>query len=118
MNTKEKAYAKLNLSLDVTSCRDDGYHDMLMLMQTVSLCDDISVSLNDSGLIQASCNLPFIPCDERNLAVKAASKYLEAIGESGQGMKIDMFKRIPVGAGMAGGSSDAAAVLRALTGSA
>lgn len=114
MNTKEKAYAKLNLSLDVTSCRDDGYHDMLMLMQTVSLCDDISVSLNDSGLIQASCNLPFIPCDERNLAVKAASKYLEAIGESGQGMKIDMFKRIPVGAGMAGGSSDAAAVLRAL----
>lgn len=112
--TKEKAYAKLNLSLDVTSCRDDGYHDMLMVMQTVSLCDDISVSFNDSGRILASCNLPFIPCDERNLAVKAAMKYLEAIGESSQGLSIDMHKRIPVGAGMAGGSSDAAAVLRAL----
>ena len=111
---KEKAYAKLNLSLDVTGCRDDGYHEMLMVMQTVSLCDDISVSLNDSGHISASCNIGFIPCDERNLAVKAAVKYLEAIGESGQGMKIDMHKRIPVGAGMAGGSSDAAAVLRAL----
>lgn len=111
---KEKAYAKLNLSLDVTSCRDDGYHDMLMVMQTVSLCDDITVSLNDGGVIQASCNLSFIPCDERNLAVKAARKYLEAIGESSQGLSIDMHKRIPVGAGMAGGSSDAAAVLRAL----
>lgn len=113
-DTKEKAFAKLNLSLDVTSCRDDGYHDMLMIMQTVSLADDISVSLDDSGEIKASCNLSFIPCDERNLAVKAAKKYLEAIGESSQGMKIDMFKRIPVGAGMAGGSSNAAAVLRAL----
>ena len=112
--TKEKAYAKLNLSLDVTSCRDDGYHDMLMVMQTVSLCDDVSVSLNDSGVIKASCNLPFIPCDERNLAVKAAVKYLEAIGESNQGLDIDLQKNIPVGAGMAGGSSNAAAVLRAL----
>ena len=112
--TKEYAYAKLNLSLDVTSCRDDGYHDMLMVMQTVSLCDDITVSLDDSGKISASCNLPFIPCDERNLAVKAAIKYLEAIGENSQGMKINMHKRIPVGAGMAGGSSNAAAVLRAL----
>lgn len=112
--TKEKAYAKLNLSLDVTSCRDDGYHDMLMVMQTVSLCDDVSVRFNDSGKIKASCNLPFIPCDERNLAVKAAIKYLEAIGESSQGLDIDLQKNIPVGAGMAGGSSNAAAVLRAL----
>ncbi len=110
----EKAYAKLNLSLDVTNCRDDGYHDMLMVMQTVSLCDDIRVGFNDIGKIKASCNLPFIPCDERNLAVKAAIKYLEAIGESSQGLDIDMHKRIPVGAGMAGGSSNAAAVLRAL----
>lgn len=112
--TKEKAYAKLNISLDVTSCRDDGYHDMLMVMQTISLSDDITVKLNDSGRVTASSNLPFIPCDERNLAVKAALKYLEAIGVGSQGMHIEMHKKIPVGAGMAGGSSDAAAVLRAL----
>lgn len=112
--TKEKAYAKLNISLDVTSCRDDGYHDMLMVMQTISLSDDITVRLNDSGKVTASSNLPFIPCDERNLAVKAALKYLEAVGVGSQGMHIEMYKRIPVGAGMAGGSSDAAAVLRAL----
>ena len=112
--TKEKAYAKLNISLDVTSCRDDGYHDMLMVMQTISLSDDISVRFNDSGKITAASNLPFIPSDERNLAVKAAMKYLEAIGESSQGMHIEMYKRIPVGAGMAGGSANAAAVLRAL----
>lgn len=111
---KEKAYAKLNISLDVTSCRDDGYHDMLMVMQTISLSDDITVKLNDSGKLTASSNLPFIPCDDRNLAVKAAMKYLEAIGVTSQGMHIEMHKRIPVGAGMAGGSSDAAAVLRAL----
>ena len=111
---KEKAYAKLNISLDVTSCRDDGYHDMLMVMQTISLSDNITLRFNNSGNISASSNLAFIPCDERNLAVKAAMKYLEAIGEKTRGMHIDMRKKIPVGAGMAGGSSDAAAVLRAL----
>ncbi len=111
---KEKAYAKLNISLDVTGRRSDGFHDMVMVMQTISLCDELSISLNDSGLVHASSNLSFIPGDERNLAVKAALAYFKAIGKEGQGAEIVMEKTIPVGAGMAGGSSDAAAVLRGL----
>lgn len=111
---KEKAYAKLNISLDVSSRRQDGYHDMVMVMQTISLYDDIELSLEDGGRVRAKTNLPFIPGDERNLAVKAAMKFLEATGHEGQGMFIKIVKKVPVGAGMGGGSSDAAAVLRAL----
>ena len=111
---REKAYAKLNISLDVTNRREDGYHDMVMVMQTVALCDELQLRFNDSGKVTASSNLRFIPSDERNLAVRAALRYLEAVGETGQGLHIDMRKNIPVGAGMAGGSADAAAVLRGM----
>ena len=111
---REKAYAKLNLSLDVTRRRDDGYHDMAMVMQSVSLCDELLLRLDESGAVRASSNLRYIPSDERNLAVRAALRYFEAIGVQDQGLQIHMKKNIPVGAGMAGGSSDAAAVLRAL----
>lgn len=110
----EKAYAKLNLSLDVTGRREDGYHELVMLMQTVSLCDELRLRFRDDGKLCASSNLRFIPGDERNLAVRAALRYLETVGESGQGLQIDIRKEIPVGAGMAGGSADAAAVLRGL----
>lgn len=113
-DTVEWAYAKLNLSLDVTGAREDGYHDMAMVMQTVSLTDEIRIQLNNTGRISASSNLRFIPHDQRNLAVKAALRYLERVGKPGQGMSIALHKDIPVGAGMAGGSSDAAAVLRGL----
>lgn len=112
--TSEKAYAKLNISLDVVGKRADGYHDMVMVMQTVSLCDDIEIALRDDGICRASCNLPFVPCDERNLAVKAAKKYFECIGEPEAGAWLRVHKRIPVGSGMGGGSADAAAVLRGL----
>ena len=111
---KEKAYAKLNISLDVSSRRQDGYHDMVMVMQTISLHDDIELSLQEGDKVRAKTNLPFIPGDERNLAVKAALKFLEATGHEGQGMLIKINKKVPVGAGMGGGSSDAAAVLRSL----
>ena len=111
---QEKAYAKLNISLDVTGRRPDGYHDMVMVMQTVSLCDRLKISLDDSGSVRARTNLHFIPGDERNLAVKAANCYFDAIGRAGQGAMIEIEKNIPVGAGMAGGSTDAAAVLRGL----
>ena len=111
---KEKAYAKINISLDITGRRDDGYHDMVMVMQTVSISDDITLSLNDSGNIGASSNLRFIPGDDRNLAVRAAKRYLQEIGETVPGLNIDIRKTIPVGAGMGGGSSDAAAVFRAM----
>ena len=117
MQISEKAYAKLNISLDVSKPRDDGFHDMIMIMQSVSLCDDITISLNPggaSGKISVSSNVRYIPNDERNLAFKAAGIYLKAIGRENEGLHIAMKKRIPVGAGMAGGSSDAAAVLRAL----
>ena len=110
----EKAYAKLNLSLDVLDRRADGYHDMCMIMQSVTLCDELEISTNGSGVISASSTLSYIPGDERNLAVRAAGAFLEAAGETGQGLAIRLKKNIPVGAGMAGGSADAAAVLRAL----
>ena len=112
--TTERAYAKLDISLDVTEKRDDGFHNMVMVMQTVSLCDDITIRLNDSARVRAKSDLHFIPGDERNLAVKAALRYLNEIGETQCGADIEIKKRIPVGAGMGGGSADAAAVLRAM----
>lgn len=110
----EKAYAKLNISLDVMDSRADGYHDMMMVMQTVTLWDDVRLTLNSEGRMSASSNLRFIPADERNLAVKAAIRFFKELGEEQRGVHVDMQKRIPVGAGMAGGSADAAAVLRGL----
>ena len=110
----EKAYAKINISLDVTARRSDGYHDMAMIMQTVSLCDDVRLSFCEGETISARTNLHFIPGDERNLAVRAAKKYFEATDEPERGLCIHIHKRIPVGAGMGGGSADAAAVLRGL----
>lgn len=110
----EKAYAKLNISLDVSKPRADGFHDMVMVMQTVSLCDDITIEFNDSGSVLAKSNLQYIPSDNRNLAVRAAKVFLDTIGQKKTGANISMVKRVPVGAGMGGGSSDAAAVFRAL----
>ena len=106
------AYAKLNLTLDILGRRGDGYHEMKMVMQTVSLCDDVTVTLRGSGI---SCRVAgaALPCDERNLAVKAARAFCEAFNYQG-GIDIALIKRIPSEAGMAGGSADAAAVLRAL----
>ena len=74
MTTNENAYAKLNISLDVTERREDGYHDMLMVMQTVSLCDEVTVTLDGSGRVRARSNLRFIPGDERNPAVQAVER--------------------------------------------
>lgn len=109
-----KAYAKLNISLDVTARRPDGYHDMLMLMQTVSICDELTITPEPDGIVHAATSLPYVPGDRRNLAVSAALRFLELVGDPGRGMKIAIRKSIPVGAGMAGGSADAAAVLRTL----
>ena len=111
---EEKAYAKLNISLDVTAKRADGYHEMLMIMQTISLCDEIRIEPSRESGVFAVTGLPYVPGDQRNLAVRAAMKYLELVGDAGRALKITMRKSIPVGAGMAGGSADAAAVLRAL----
>lgn len=113
MTVKEKAYAKINISLDVVGRRPDGYHEMIMPMQTVSLCDELTIRFEGDS-IRARTNLRYVPCDDRNLAVRAAAAYLRAIGEEKQGLFLELDKRIPVGAGMGGGSADAAAVLRAL----
>ena len=114
MRVQEYAYAKLNLTLDVTAKRDDGYHDMLMVMQTVSITDSIVLEQTGEKGIHAACNFRYIPTDERNLAVRAAGAFLDTIGEEKNGILIRMDKTIPVGAGMAGGSADAAAVLRGM----
>lgn len=111
---KVQAYAKLNLSLDVLARRDDGYHDMRMVMQTIDLSDSILIEEKQGQDICVSTNLRFLPNDDRNLAAIAARKFLEHNKCKGKGLSIQIEKSIPVCAGMGGGSSDAAAVLRAL----
>jgi len=106
----ERAYAKLNLSLDVLGKASDGYHPMRMVMQAVDFGDDVEVELTDSGF-SLDPGRRYLPCDDRNLAMKAAKLYLAG---SRHGADIRITKRSPVCAGMGGGSSDAAAVLRAL----
>lgn len=111
---REKAWAKLNLGLNVLGTMPDGYHEMEMIMQSCSLYDDVRVMLTNDGGFRAQSNLYYLPSDERNICVKAAKLFLAEIGESRFGARIDMKKTVPVCAGMAGGSSDAAATLRAL----
>ena len=109
-----KAFAKLNLTLDVLGKRPDGYHDMKMVMQSITLSDDITVEDNGGQGIRVSSNLGFLPTNEKNLAVAAALRFYESLGKSPRDIDLTLQKSIPVCAGMAGGSSDAAAVLRAL----
>lgn len=110
----EYAYAKLNLTLDVLDKRDDGYHDIKSIMQTVSIRDDIEIDLGTGKPWKLSCSDDRVPTDERNLAWKAARVFFDRIKEDPQGVEIRITKRIPMEAGMGGGSADAAAVLRAL----
>ncbi len=109
-----KAYAKLNLTLDVLGVRDDGYHDLEMVMQSISLHDSVAVRIGCGGDIACISNVRHVPNDERNIAVKAARAFVDATGTDFGGIHIAMEKRIPSCAGMAGGSADGAAVLRLL----
>lgn len=108
------APAKLNLTLDVLGKRQDGYHEMKMVMQSVSLSDELTLTATQGDGMTLSTNLGFLPVDGRNLAVKAAQELQKATGAKLGRLNIRMEKRIPVCAGTAGGSSDAAAVLRGL----
>ena len=108
-----KAYAKINLHLDVVSKYENGYHEVRNVMQSVSLCDDVEVALNEEGKNSLWCNIPTVPTDEKNIAWRAANLFFEKCGLS-LGADIRINKRIPVAAGMAGGSTDGAAVLKAL----
>ena len=110
----EGAYAKLNLTLDVLGKRDDGYHDLQSVMQTISIRDDIEIDVGTGKPWNLLCSVEGIPTDETNLAWKAAKVYCDAMHKDPNGLEIRITKRIPSGAGMGGGSADAAAVLRAL----
>ena len=102
----QKAYAKINLTLDVLGKRADGYHEVSMIMQAVSLHDTVVFHKRKSG-ISLSCDAPDLPCDSGNLAFRAAELLQQECGVA-EGVHIDLVKRIPMAAGLAGGSSDAA----------
>ncbi|ACV57237.1 4-(cytidine 5'-diphospho)-2-C-methyl-D-erythritol kinase [Alicyclobacillus acidocaldarius] len=109
----QRAYAKINLTLDVLGRRDDGYHEVDMVMQTVDLSDVVWLEARDDGEITMESTSSSVPVDERNLCVQAAHAFRRRTGFAG-GVHIQLEKHIPVAAGLAGGSSDAAAVLRGL----
>lgn len=107
---KLRAYAKINLGLDVLRRREDGYHEVRMIMQTIHMYDQLDMIKTDEPGIHLTTNLSFIPTDESNLVYKAAKLLMDRY-QITKGVKIHLNKVIPVAAGMAGGSSDAAATL-------
>lgn len=107
---KLKAYAKINLGLDVLRKREDGYHEVRMIMQTIGIYDKISLNPTNSPTIKVKTNLHYLPTDTNNLVYKAAA-YMKEQFQIKDGVYINLEKRIPVAAGMAGGSADAAATL-------
>ena len=108
------ARAKLNLTLDVLGKRPDGYHDLKMVMQSVALADTLTVETGTGEGLEVRTDLSFLPNNEKNLAAAAALAFQTVTGRDLGGVAIAIEKRIPVCAGMGGGSSDAAAVLRSL----
>ena len=108
-----KALAKINLGIDVLGVRPDGYHLLKMVMQTVSLYDEIQIKVTDKHGIKLKTNLASLPKDSRNIAYQAASLLLEEF-QIKAGVEIELRKNIPVAAGLAGGSSNAAAVLNGI----
>jgi 4-diphosphocytidyl-2-C-methyl-D-erythritol kinase len=109
-NLHLKAPAKINYRLDVLRKRPDGYHDLRMLMQRVDLCDDIEITLNETPGIRVTCGSAYVPDGPDNIAWRAANALLQLSGKQ-TGIDITITKKIPVGAGLGGGSSDAATVL-------
>ena len=107
-----RAYAKINLTLDVLRQRTDGYHDIATVMQTVDLYDTICLSATEDNQVQIVCSMPELSNDE-NLAIRAVHMVRQRLAIK-QGVLIELHKRIPIAAGLGGGSSDAAAVLLAL----
>ena len=105
------AYAKINLFLDIKGMREDGYHDIVSVMQTVDWADKITLDKTDSTGIHVTCSDPSIPIDQRNTAYKAADLFFSRLQKNEMGVRIHIEKHIPWAAGMAGGSADGAAVL-------
>ena len=105
-----KALAKINLGLDVLGKRENGYHDVRMVMQTIYLYDNVTMEKTEEAGIQLECNLFYLPVDESNIAYKAAKLLMDEF-DIKEGVHIVLDKHIPVAAGLAGGSANAAAVL-------
>lgn len=113
IEVREKAYAKINLALDVLRRRPDGYHEVKMIMQSVNIYDEIIIRQEETKGIRLHTDSPAVPVNEHNLAWRAAAGVLGRYAPAA-GVSIRLQKRIPVAAGMAGGSSDAAAVIRGI----
>ena len=109
-NISLKALAKINLGLDVVRRRDDGYHEVRMIMQTINLFDRLEIKKIKESAIKIHTNLFFLPVNENNLVYKAAKLLIDEFGIQ-EGVSVGLTKKIPVAAGMAGGSTDAAAML-------
>lgn len=109
----KKAYAKINLGLDVLRKREDGYHEVKMIMQTVGICDELIFEKTQDDQIRIESDTEKLPLDEKNLIYKAARIFFEETGQA-FGVTVYLKKRIPIAAGMAGGSADAAATFLAL----
>lgn len=109
-NISLKALAKINLGLDVVRRRDDGYHEVRMIMQTINLFDRLEIKKIKESAIKIHTNLFFLPVNENNLVYKAAKLLIDEFGIQ-EGVSVELTKKIPVAAGMAGGSTDAAAML-------
>lgn len=111
--TVERGFAKINLTLHNVGVRPDGYHEIRSVMHTVDLCDTVTLTVRESG-IRLTLSDPTLPTDEKNTAFAAAKRFLELPGCPIGGVELYVEKRIPQQAGLAGGSADAAAVLRGL----
>ncbi len=107
---KLRALAKINLGLDVTGKRPDGYHEVRMIMQNIQMFDQLEIERSEQPGIRIETNLSFLPCNENNLVYKAADLLMKEF-DIREGLDVKLTKFIPVAAGMAGGSSDAAAVM-------
>ena len=109
-NITLKALAKINLGLDVVRRREDGYHEVRMIMQTIHLYDKLDIQKTTESGIQITSNLSYVPTNENNLVYKVGKLLMDEF-DIKEGVSVHLQKRIPVAAGMAGGSSDAAAML-------
>ncbi|MCL2843514.1 MAG: 4-(cytidine 5'-diphospho)-2-C-methyl-D-erythritol kinase [Oscillospiraceae bacterium] len=114
MELRTQAYGKLNLSLDILRRQPSGYHDMKMVMETVALCDDVHIAISDGDRVRLSTNLHYLPVDDSNIAAEAAEAFFRELDLPRKQVTIHIHKRLPVSAGVAGGSANAAAVLRGL----
>lgn len=114
MKVTVKSYAKINLMLDILSTLPNGYHDLFMVMQSVGIYDTVTVTKTETKSIKITCDVPSIPLGENNIAYKAASAFFSYTKKVNCGIEIDIIKKIPHAAGLAGGSADAAGVIVAL----